>query len=75
MKIRLENLDTYKEIMVKVLLDSKATKLFINIQFAKEQEFKIYRLERDIPVKNVHGTKNSGGSITCEIEINLYYKR
>jgi len=54
MKIRLENLDTYKEIMVKVLLDSRATKLFINIQFAKEQEFKIYRLERAIPVKNVH---------------------
>jgi len=54
MKIRLENLDTYKEIMVKVLLDSRTTKLFINIQFAKEQEFKIYRLERAIPVKNVH---------------------
>ena len=37
--MELENLESYKGIVVKVLLDSRATGLFMNTKFAKEKGF------------------------------------
>ena len=36
--------------------------------------FKIQKLDRPVNVKNVDGTKNSGGMITHEIEVNIFFK-
>jgi len=41
MKIRLENLDIHKGVIVKALLDSRVTELFINTWLAMKHEFKL----------------------------------
>jgi len=41
MKVRLEKLESHEGIAVKVLLDSRAIGLFMNIVFAKEKGFKM----------------------------------
>ena len=50
MKVELENLESYKGIVVKVLLDSRATGLFMNTKFAKEKGFKLKRLKNPLLV-------------------------
>jgi len=37
-------------------------------------QFRLQKLERSIPVRNVDGTNNSGGAITHQVEANVYYK-
>ena len=49
-KIRLERIDTQKEIMVEILLDSRATDLVISLEFTRKQEFKLKKIERLINV-------------------------
>jgi len=49
---------------VKVLLDSRATGLFMNTKFAKEKEFKLERLKNPLLVRNMNGTINMGEVIT-----------
>jgi hypothetical protein len=46
-----------------VLLDSGATKNFLNMHYAKEMCFPIKRLERLRPVYNVDGTRNKNRDI------------
>ena len=41
---------------------------------AERGGFKLIKLGRPIVVRNVDGTGNSGGSITHEVEVNLYFK-
>ena len=36
--------------------------------------FKLQKLERPIMVRNVDRTNNSGGAITYQVEVNIYYK-
>ena len=48
--MELENLESYKGIVVKVLLDSRATGLFMNTKFAKEKGFKLKRLKNPLLV-------------------------
>jgi len=36
--------------------------------------FKMQKLDRPVNVKNVDGTKNSGGMITYEIEVNIFLR-
>ena len=64
MKVGLEKLESHEGVAVKVLLDSKATSLFINTTFAKEKGFKMERIKNPLLVKNVDGTVNMGGAIT-----------
>ena len=45
-KIGLERIDTQKEVMVKVLLDSGVMRLVISSEFARKQEFKLKKIER-----------------------------
>jgi len=60
--------------MIKALLDSGATKMFMNRQMAAKHGFKLQKLERAIAVRNVDGTNNSRGAITHQVECNVYYK-
>ena len=59
---------------VKVLLDSGETGLFMNKGLAERQGFKLEKLNKPIKVRNVDGSDNKGGSITYEVEVNLYYR-
>jgi len=45
MKVELKKLENHKRVVVKALLDSRATGLFMDIAFAKEKEFKMEKLK------------------------------
>jgi len=63
MKVGLEKLENYKGIVVKALLDSRATDLFMNMKFTKKKRFKLERLKNPLLVQNIDGTVNVGGVI------------
>jgi len=73
-KIGIEKLDSHEGVTMKALLDSSATRLFIDKKFIKEHSFKLEKLDRPIEVKNIDSTSNSGGNITYELECNVFYK-
>ena len=74
MNIGVEKLDTHEGITVKALLDSGATGIFMDKRAAAKHGFTLQKLERPIKVRNVDGTNNSGGAITHQVEVNVYYK-
>ena len=63
MSIGVENLDTHEGITVKALLDSGATRIFMDKRIAARHGFKLQKLERLIMVRNVDGTNNSRRAI------------
>jgi len=72
--VELEKLESHEEVVVKVLLDSGAIGLFMDMTFAKEKGFKMEKLKKPLIVKNVDGTVNAGGAITHQIEYNMFFK-
>ena len=74
MKVGLEKLDMHEGVTVKALLDSGATGIFMDKDFAEEQGFKLAKLEKPIEVKNVDGMDNNGGKIEYKIECNMYFE-
>ena len=74
MNIGVEKVDTHKGITVKVLLDSGMTGMFIDKEIAAKHGFRLQKLERPVTVRNVDGTNNSGGAITHQVKVNVYYK-
>jgi len=72
MKVGLEKLENHKGVVVKALLDSRATDLFMDTKFAKEKGFKLERLKNPLLVQNIDGTVNVGGVITYQIECNMF---
>ena len=67
-------MDNHKGISVKALLDSGATGIFADKKFVERNGFKLEKLERPVRIRNVDGTGNSGGLVTHEIEVNVYYQ-
>ena len=67
-------MDTHKGITIKALLHSGATGMFMDQRMAVRHGFRLQKLERPIVVKNINGTNNSAGSITHQVEVNVYYK-
>ena len=74
LNIGVEKVDTHEGIMIKALLDSGATGIFMDRQTAARHGFKLQKLERPLVVRNVDGTNNSGGAITHQVECNVFYK-
>ena len=74
MNIGLERVDNHKGILVKTLLDSGAMGIFADRKFMKKNGFKLEKLERQVRIQNMDGTGNSGGLVTHEIEVNVYYQ-
>ena len=74
MNIGVEKVDTHKDITVKVLLDSGMTGMFIDKEIAAKHGFRLQKLERPVTVRNVDGINNSGGAITHQVKVNVYYK-
>jgi len=63
MKVGLKKLENHEGVAVKVLLDSGATGLFMNMAFTKEKGFRMERMKKPLLVKNVDGTINVEGAI------------
>jgi len=74
LNIGIEKLDTHEGVMLKALLDSGATGMFMDKRTAAKHGFRLQKLERPIMVRNVNGTNNSAGAITHQVEANMYYK-
>ena len=74
MKVGLEKLDMHEGTTVKALLDSRATGIFMDKDFTKEQGFKLEKLDRPVKVKNVDGTSNERGKIKYEVQCNMYFE-
>ena len=74
MKIELEKLENYEGVVVRALLDSGATDLFMDTTFAREKGFKMEKLKKPLLVRNVDGTVNTGGAITHQVECNMFFK-
>ena len=74
MKVGLEKLENHEWVVVRVLLDSRAIGLFIDMTFAREKGFKIKKLKNPLLVRNVDGMVNAGGAIMYQIECNMFFK-
>jgi len=72
-KISLERIDIQEEIMVKALLNSRATGLVISLEFVRKQQFKSKKIKRYIYMRNVDSSFNKEGSIEHTVEVNIYY--
>ena len=64
LNIGVEKIDTHEGVMIKALLDSGTTEMFMDRQMAARHGFKLQKLKRPLTVKNVDGTTNRGGAIT-----------
>lgn len=67
--LELQTLDSGERFVVSALLDSGATGMFIDSSFVEEKGFETRKLARAIPVYNVDGTPNEGGSLREEITL------
>jgi len=74
LNVGIEKLDTHEGVTIKSLLDSGATRMFMDKRMAARHGFKLQKLKRPIMVRNVDRINNSGGAITHQIEVNVYYK-
>jgi len=74
LNIRMEKIDTHEGMIIKILLDSGATGMFMNRKTAAKHGLKLQKLERLIAIRNVDVTNNSRGAITHQVECNVYYK-
>ena len=69
LSINLRAMDTGKRFLINALLDSGATGLFLDVKFVKYHNLNTRKLPRAIPVYNVDGTLNKGGSIYEEVDL------
>jgi len=74
MSVGIERVDTHKGRTVRALLDSRATGLFMSKGLAQKGGYKLMKLDQPLQVRNVDGMRNSGGTITHEVEVNMSYK-
>jgi len=74
LNIVVKKIDMHKGVMIKVLLDSGTTRMFMDRQTAARHRFKLQKLERLIAVRNIDGTNNSRGAIMHQVECNVFYK-
>jgi len=74
LNIGVEKVDMHEGVIVKALLDSGATGMFMDKRMVAKHGFRLQKLERPIIVRNVDGTNNSREAITHQMKANVYYK-
>ena len=74
LRVEIQATDTGVVKGVSALLDSGATGLFIDRDFARAQGLTTRPLTRPIPVRNVDGTLNAAGAIREVVDLILRYK-
>lgn len=62
LNIRVKKVDTHEGIIVKVLLDSSTTGMFMDRKIAVKYRFKLQKLERPVVIRNINRTNNSNPS-------------
>jgi hypothetical protein len=72
--VQLQTVDTGAKIGVSALLDCGATGLFLDTRFVKESHLNTRKLPKAVPVYNVDGTLNQGGSIQEEVDMIMHFK-
>ena len=70
----IKKIDMHEGKTVKALLNSGATGMFMSKSLAQKGGYRLIKLDRPLQVRNVDGTRNSGGAITHEVEVNMFYK-
>jgi len=65
---------TIEGITVEALLGSGATGLVMSSEFARNQGFKLKKINRPIYVRNVDSSFNQEGPIEHMVEVNIYYQ-
>jgi hypothetical protein len=70
---QLKTLDTGAKLGLSALLDSGATGLFLDSKFVQDNNLNTKKLPRAVPVYNVDGTLNQGGSIKEEVDMIMTY--
>jgi len=74
MNMGIKRIDTHKGRTVKALLDSEATGMFMSKSLAQKKGYRLIKLDQPLQVRNMDGTRNSGGAITHEVKVNMFYK-
>jgi len=74
LNIGVEKIDIHEGVIVKALLDSGTTGMFMDRKMVAKHRFRLQKLNRPVIVRNVDGTNNSAGAITHQVEVNVYYK-
>jgi len=74
MRVGLEKLESYEGVVVRALLDSGVTGLFIDTIFAQKKGFKMEKLKKLLLVRNINRTVNAGEAITHQVECNMFFK-
>lgn len=75
LQVILKTVDTGVRMPVKALLDSGATGLFLDTKFVQAHGLNTRKLPRAIPVYNVDGTLNHGGSISEEVDLIMTFEQ
>src|ERR1700761_994755 len=73
-QVNIKALDTGSQHELIALLDSGATGLFLSTAFVELNNLNTRKLSRAIPVYNVDGSLNQGGSITQEVDVIMTYQ-
>jgi len=74
LNIGIEKVDMHKGVIVEAFLDSGVIEMFMDKKMVVKHGFRLQKLERPVMVRNIDGTNNSGGAITHQVEVNVYYK-
>ena len=74
MNVGIERIDTHKGRTVRAVLDSGAAGMFMSQTLAQKGGYGLIKLNQPIQVRNIDDTGNSGGTITYEVEVNMFYK-
>jgi len=72
LNIGIEKVDTHEGVMIKVLLDSGITGMFMDKRMVAKHGFRLQMLERPITVRNIDRMNNSRGAITHQVEYNIF---
>ena len=74
LRVGLRMIDSHEVEEVDMLLDSRATGLFIDHTWLCQKKITTHKLEHPIEVYNIDGSINRGGSITEEVTLILSYQ-
>src|SRR5258706_7040541 len=72
-QVELTSLTSLTSISMSVLLDSRATGMFINRSFMQKHQLETTLLPQPILVCNVDGSPNENGSVMEEVHITLHF--
>ena len=74
LNIRIEKVDTYEGVIVKALLDSDATGMFMDRKIVAKHRFRLQKLKRLVTIRNMNRMNNSAEAIIHQVGVNVYYK-